>query len=199
MLPHNPSRTFSVQKKDDKPLSTWGKLKQMVKDYWYIIIPVEIGTSIAWYASIYLSLQSGLDIVSLLETLGASEATLARLPSAEAGYHALAFICYKVISPLRHGLSLAITSVVVARLEKTSPGYLKTSGDLARESREMSREGVEMAKEKYEDAWENFVDQKHDFKEKFDERKDDWKEKFGDKREEMKDDLERLKQKYKNK
>ena len=37
-----------------------------------------------------------LDIVALLESLGASEATLAKLPSAEAGYHALAFICYKV-------------------------------------------------------------------------------------------------------
>jgi len=171
----------------------------MVKDYWYVIIPVEIGTSIVWYAAIYLSLRSGLDIVSLLETLGASEETLARLPRAEAGYHALAFICYKCISPLRHGLSLAISSVVVTRLEKTRPGYLKTSGDLARESVEMSREGVELAKEKYEDAWENFADQKHNLKEKYDEKKDDWKEKFDDKREEIKEDLEKLREKYRKK
>ena len=60
------------------------------------MIPVEVATSIFWYGSIYLSLQSGLDIVALLESLGTSEATLAKLPSAEAGYHALAFICYKV-------------------------------------------------------------------------------------------------------
>ena len=62
----------------------------------YIIIPVEVALSIFSYGSIYLCLQSGLDIVALLESLGASEATLAKLPSAEAGYHALAFICYKV-------------------------------------------------------------------------------------------------------
>lgn len=63
----------------------------------------------------------------MLERLGASEEMVARLPSAEAGYHALAFICYKVISPVRHGLSLAISSLVVARLERTRPGYLRTS------------------------------------------------------------------------
>ena len=57
---------------------------------------MEVALSILSYGSIYISLQSGLDIVSLLKSLGASEATLAKLPSAEAGYHALAFICYKV-------------------------------------------------------------------------------------------------------
>ena len=62
---------------------------------------MEVATSIFWYTSIYLSLQSGLDIVALLESLGASEATLAKLPSAEAGYHAIAFICYKVAVQLK--------------------------------------------------------------------------------------------------
>ena len=62
----------------------------------YIIIPVEVATSIFWYGSIFFSLQAGLDIAALLESLGASEATLAKLPSSEAGYHALTFICYKV-------------------------------------------------------------------------------------------------------
>merc|ERR1712226_1172192 len=110
------------------------------------------------------------------------EATLSHIPSAEAGYHALAFIIYKVISPLRHGLSLAVSSVVVVTLEKTWPGYLKTSGDLAKESRKR----VERAKEKYEEAWKMFADQKV-------------KEKFGDKQEEIRDDVARLKQKFKNK
>merc|ERR1712226_228478 len=128
----------------------------------YIIIPVDIGTSIVWYVSIYLSIQSGLDIVSLLETLGASEATLARLPSAEAGNHALAFICYGVIAPLRLSLTLAISSVLVVIVERTRPGYLKTSGDLVREN----RRNWEMAKKKKEDK-------KKDFKERLEGRKDD--------------------------
>ena len=62
----------------------------------YIIIPVEVATSIFWYSAFYLTLQSGFDIIALLESMGASQATLAKLPSAEAGYHALAFILYKV-------------------------------------------------------------------------------------------------------
>ena len=72
---------------------------------------MEVATSIFWYSSIYLSLQSGLDIVALLESLGASEATLAKLPSAEAGYHALAFICYKVsfFSPYLFELNLNVS------------------------------------------------------------------------------------------
>lgn len=169
-----------------------GKLKQMVKDYWYIIIPVEVALSILSYGSIYISLQSGLDIVSLLKSLGASEATLAKLPSAEAGYHALAFICYKVTSPLRHGISLAISTVVVARLEKTRPGYLRTSGQLAQEGKEKGREGVdyvkaksEDAKERYEDAKERYEERKEDLKERY----EDAKERYGDKREEMRDDM----------
>lgn len=189
----------SAPSEKEKPKSTWGKLKQMVKDYWYIIIPVEVATSIFWYCSIFLSLQSGLEIVGLLESLGASEATLAKLPSAEAGYHALAFICYKVISPLRHGISLAISSVVVTRLEKTRPGYLRTSGQLAQEGKERSKEGVDYVKARSEDAKERYEEHREDLRERY----EDAKERYGDKKEEMKDEMkermERLNKLYQTK
>lgn len=171
----------------------------MVKDYWYIIIPVEVATSIFWYGSIFFSLQAGLDIAALLESLGASEATLAKLPSSEAGYHALTFICYKVISPLRHGISLAISSVVVARLEKTSPGYLRTSGQLAQEGKERSKEGVDYVKAKSEDAKERYEEHREDLRERY----EDAKERYEDKKEEMKDEMkermERLNKLYQSK
>merc|ERR1712004_654754 len=94
---------------------------------------------------------------------GASEATLAKLPSAEAGYHALAFILYKVISPLRHAISLAISSVVVARLESTRPGYLRTSSQLAQEGKERGKEGVDYVKAKSEDARERYEERRDDY------------------------------------
>jgi len=169
----------------EKPMSTWGKLKQMVKDYWYIIIPVEVATSIFWYSAFYLTLQSGFDIIALLESMGASEATLAKLPSAEAGYHALAFILYKVISPLRHAISLAISSVVVARLESTRPGYLRTSSQLAQEGKERGKEGVDYVKAKSEDARERYEERRDDLRERY----EDAKERYEDRREEMKDDI----------
>lgn len=196
----------------------------MVKDYWYIIIPVEIATSVVWYASFYLALRSGFDIAALLEQWGASEATVSRLPSAEAGYHALAFICYKVVSPLRHGLSLAVSSVIVARLEQTRPGYLRTSGQLAREgkeagesARERYSEAREEARERYseakEEARERYSEAREEAKEKYSEarertgemreqledRKGELKEQFLDRKGELKDNLEKLKKKLKDK
>ena len=171
----------------------------------YIIIPVEVATSIFWYSAFYLTLQSGFDIIALLESMGASEATLAKLPSAEAGYHALAFILYKVsqselhflindsvtelstqvISPLRHAISLAISSVVVARLESTRPGYLRTSSQLAQEGKERGKEGVDYVKAKSEDARERYEERRDDLRERY----EDAKERYEDRREEMKDDI----------
>lgn len=56
--------------------STFSKLKQMIKDYWYVIIPVEVVTSVMWYGAIFLSLKGGVDIVQVLTNLGVSEQTL---------------------------------------------------------------------------------------------------------------------------
>ena len=125
------------------------RFKQMVKDYWYVIIPVEISTSLIWYGSIYITLKSGVDLVDVLTQIGVSEQTLGKLPSAEGnyGYHALAFLCYKVISPIRHGLSLAISAALVTRLNKTRPGYLRTSSSIAKEAKETGEE----IREKYDE------------------------------------------------
>ena len=49
---------------------------------------------------------------------------------------------------------------VVSRLDRTRPGYLRTSGDLAREGRVCGLEGMENVKKRYEDAKEKFEEQK---------------------------------------
>ena len=59
-----------------KPDSTLARLKQMIKDYWYVIIPVEIVTSIGWYGAIFISLRSGVDIVEILTNIGVSQQTI---------------------------------------------------------------------------------------------------------------------------
>ena len=56
--------------------STFGRLKQMIKDYWYVIIPVEVVTSVIWYGAIFISLKGGVDIVQVLTNMGVSEQTL---------------------------------------------------------------------------------------------------------------------------
>ena len=57
-------------------VSSFTRLKQMIKDYWYIIVPVEIVTSIGWYGAFFFSLRSGVDIIELLTNLGVSQQTL---------------------------------------------------------------------------------------------------------------------------
>merc|ERR1719470_402462 len=158
------------------------RFKQMVKDYWYIIIPVEAGTSVIWYGAIFVSLKSGVDIVDLLLTIGVSENTLAKLPSAggDYGYHALAFVCYKVISPLRHLISLGISGALVSRLEKTRPGYLRTSSSIAKEARET---GEDM-KEKYDEKVAEGRERMDELKIKYDEKVAEGRERMEERMEE---------------
>ena len=112
----------------------------------------------------------------------------------DAGYHALAFICYKVISPVRHGLSLAISAGLVTRLEATRPGYLKTSSNIVKDAKETGedlkekyQEKVAEGKEKYDDLKakanekrEDLKTMSDDIKSKAKEKRDDLKEKYDD-------------------
>ena len=46
-----PQRTYSVDKKDNEPNENPGivkRFKQMFKDYWYVLLPVHVATSIVW-------------------------------------------------------------------------------------------------------------------------------------------------------
>ena len=71
--PHRHLRTSQSLAKQE---STLARLKQMIKDYWYVIIPVEIVTSIGWYGAIFISLRSGVDIVEILSNIGVSQQSL---------------------------------------------------------------------------------------------------------------------------
>ena len=103
----------------------------------------------------------------------------------DAGYHALTFICYKVISPVRHGLSLAISAAIVARLEKTNPGYLKTSSQIAKEAKETGDDlkdkyNVKVAegRERYDEMRSRAKETSDDFKEKYNEKMAESREKY---------------------
>ena len=117
--------------------------------------------------------------MNLLTTMGVSEDTLLKLPDVNGvyGYHALAFLCFKVISPVRHGLSIAISAAVVSRLEKTRPGYLKTSSSIAKEARDT---GDEM-REKYEEKVIEGKEKMDEFKIRAEERRSEVKKDFENK------------------
>jgi hypothetical protein len=77
------------------------RFKQMFKDYWYVLVPVHIATSVVWYGGFYIMCKSGLDMAAVLQTLGASEEYLEKIRSSDLGYYALAYACYKVATPAR--------------------------------------------------------------------------------------------------
>merc|ERR1719158_1196888 len=49
------------------------RYKQMMKDYWYVLIPVHVATSIVWFGGFFVMLKSGVDIVGFLEMIGTSQ------------------------------------------------------------------------------------------------------------------------------
>lgn len=44
--------------KPDEKLSLFQRFRQMYKEYWYVLIPVHIATSVVWYGSFYYALKS---------------------------------------------------------------------------------------------------------------------------------------------
>jgi len=98
-----------------------------MKDYWYVLVPVHVATSVVWFGGFYLLLKSGVDIVGFLHKLGTSQAIVDYLNS-DAGYLALSYACYKIASPFRYTVTVAGTSVTVGKLKDT--GYLKSSSEI---------------------------------------------------------------------
>ena len=92
-----------------------------------------------------------------------------------------------MISPIRHGLSLAISAGLVARLESTRPGYLKTSSNIVKEAKETSddlkekyHEKVAEGKERYDEMKNKAQEKRDEMKNKAQEKRDDIKELYDD-------------------
>ena len=73
----------------------------MTKDYWYVLIPVHVATSVVWFGGFYAACKSGVDVAAILQYCGASEAYVEKISQSSMGYAALAYACYKVATPVR--------------------------------------------------------------------------------------------------
>lgn len=73
----------------------------MSKDYWYVLIPVHVATSIVWFGGFYVMCKSGVDVGAILQACGVSESYVEKLSNSDTGYYALAYACYKVATPAR--------------------------------------------------------------------------------------------------
>ena len=98
------SRLFSSLQKgptEEENTNIFQKFKKMSKDYWYVLVPVHLATSIVWFGGFYVMCKSGVDVAALLQWVGVSETYVEKLSNSEMGYAALAYACYKIATPIR--------------------------------------------------------------------------------------------------
>ncbi|XP_043682084.1 protein FAM210A isoform X2 [Vespula pensylvanica] len=109
----------------DKKLSIFKRMKQLTKDYWYILVPVHIATSMVWVTIFYVAVKNGVDIVTMMEHLNLSEKYLNILRSSGAGNWAIIYALYKIFTPARYAVTIGGTTMSIRYLNRL--GYLKAS------------------------------------------------------------------------
>lgn len=145
--------------KENKKEGIIVKFKKMWKDYWYVVIPVHVVTSIGWYGGFYLLIKSGVDIPAILEWIGTSEVYLEKLQNSNLGTFALMFACYKIATPIRYTVTVGGSTWTIRYLSKRG---LMTSNKLKDELTERSGQlkklddGLQHAKHRYKDMREEF-------------------------------------------
>lgn len=100
--------------------TTIEKFKTVVKKYWYIAIPVHVGTSALWFGSFFGATKAGLDFVPALEKTSLPEKYIEPLKKGNLGNVAQALLLYKLVAPIRYATTLAVTRSSVKYLKKRS-------------------------------------------------------------------------------
>ncbi|CAN7992403.1 unnamed protein product [Ixodes hexagonus] len=105
---------------EDEPvkLNIFQRYKKMFKEYWYVMLPVHVVTSIVWFGSFYYVATCGVDVVPLLEYVGLPETVISPLRKSGLGYIAAASAMYKLATPARYTVTLGATSVSIRLLVK---------------------------------------------------------------------------------
>lgn len=118
---NSPLKQQSESEVDDleqfKKLSLYGKIKAMYRDYWYVLAPVHIASSIVFFGAFYYTASSGVDVVAILESLHFSETVVSKLRDSSAGYIAIAYALYKIFTPVRYTVTLGGTTWAIRFLK----------------------------------------------------------------------------------
>ncbi|XP_065281397.1 uncharacterized protein C18orf19 homolog B [Dermacentor albipictus] len=130
----SPLEASAEPKKDEvveEKLNIFQRYKKMFKEYWYVMLPVHIATSIVWFGSFFYLATCGVDVVQILEYLGLPESIISPLRKSGLNYIATASALYKLATPARYTVTLGGTSIAIRLLVKR--GLIKpmpTRGEL---------------------------------------------------------------------
>ncbi|XP_012170745.1 protein FAM210A isoform X3 [Bombus affinis] len=96
----------------------FAKMKQMTKDYWHILVPVHLVTSIGWILIFYVTIKNGVDISHLMELMHFSKKYIDKAKDSTVGNWALAYLLYKIFTPLRYTVTIGCTTMAIRQLSK---------------------------------------------------------------------------------
>ncbi|XP_033754795.1 protein FAM210A-like [Pecten maximus] len=130
--------------KPTEQLSLVQRFKKTYKEHGKVLIGVHLLTSCVWFGSFYGIVDSGVDIVAILENLGFSETITNPFKSSSVGNVALAYLMYKLATPARYTVTIGGTNMAIKYMRKTAKiPPLKQEDKL----RSLFKEGVKDAKD----------------------------------------------------
>jgi len=100
------------------PLSARQKLKMAIKDYGSTVIVFHITISLISLGFFYLLFSSGIDVIAFAKWLGFGEKILDSKVTQGASTFVIAYAVHKLFSPLRIGMTLTLTPIIVRNLRK---------------------------------------------------------------------------------
>ncbi|XP_015428593.1 PREDICTED: protein FAM210A isoform X2 [Dufourea novaeangliae] len=102
-----------------KKLSVFAKMKQLTKDYWHVLVPVHIITSVGWVAIFYVTIKNGVNIAKIMEFMHFGQKYLDMVQNSRAGNWALTYALYKMFTPLRYTVTIGLTTMTIRQLSKS--------------------------------------------------------------------------------
>ncbi|KAF5287718.1 hypothetical protein FQA39_LY15738 [Lamprigera yunnana] len=160
----------SLKNQNDMKPSLLQRFKQMYRDYWYVLVPVHLVTSAAWFGGFYYLAKSGVDIVGILESWNVSEKITNSLKDSSMGYLAVAYALYKISTPIRYTVTLGGTTLSINYLKQW--GYIKPvpSRDqlkvMYKERKDNIIESIKETRGFYKEKKEDFIESVKDNKTK---------------------------------
>lgn len=99
------------------------QFKDLYKRYWYVMVPVHLVTSSLWLGGFYYLSVSGVDVPDLLRSIDVSDSIVSRFEQSKMGHLAIAYLCYKIATPVRYAVTVGGTTVSIKYLSQW--GYIK--------------------------------------------------------------------------
>lgn len=132
------------------------RFKNAYKEHGKVLVAVHLVTSTVWMSVFYYAAASGLDLVPLLEKIGAGDKVI-EIAHSSFGNLATAYLMYKLATPARYTVTLFGTFSTVKHLRRL--GYMKAP-DKKDSIRELVKDGRTQMKEKYGDVKDKIGDVK---------------------------------------